>query len=174
MHDFATGSFLVSLAACAGVVVALVLVTWLLGMAIGRYNVIDVAWGGFRHRGLGRVGDLRRSRRHHPPVPGRGAVTLWGGRLALHIVRRNWGKGEDPRYTEMLPTIETRRSALRIYLTQALVMWFVSLPVQVAMFEPAGRRPAHVGTAVWAVGFSFESVGDGSSRDSRPTRPSGR
>jgi len=45
MHDFATGSFLISVAACAGVVVALVLVTWLIGRAIGRYNVIDVAWG---------------------------------------------------------------------------------------------------------------------------------
>ncbi len=54
-----------------------------------------------------------------------------------------------------------RVRALGIFLTQAAAIWFVSLPVQVAMFEP--RAPGallYVGTAVWVVGFTFESVGD--------------
>ena len=40
-------------------------------------------------------------------------------------------------------------------------MWFVSLPVQLAMFT--GRRPVMgpwLGVAVWLVGLFFETVGD--------------
>jgi steroid 5-alpha reductase family enzyme len=163
MHDFATGSFLISVAACAAVVAALVLVTWLIGRAIGRYNVIDVAWG------LGFVlvawvafalsaGDGDDTRRVLVAV----LVTLWGCRLAGYIGWRSRGRGEDPRYTEMLRDHRAPASrALGIFLTQAAAIWFVSLPVQVAMFEP--RAPGallYVGTAVWVVGFTFESVGD--------------
>ena len=163
MHDFATGSFLISVAACAAAVVALVLVTWLIGRAIGRYNVIDVAWG------LGFVlvawvafalsaGDGDDTRRVLVAV----LVTLWGCRLAAYIGWRSRGRGEDPRYSEMLG--DHRGPALRalgIFLTQAAAMWFVSLPVQVAMFER--DEPGfllYLGTAVWAIGFCFESVGD--------------
>jgi steroid 5-alpha reductase family enzyme len=49
----------------------------------------------------------------------------------------------------------------RIYLTQGVVMWFVSLPVQVAMVQPQGLGAlAWAGAAVWAVGLFFETVGD--------------
>ncbi len=89
-------------------------------------------------------------------------VTLWGCRLAGYIAWRSRGKGEDPRYTEMLAHHRAPASrALGIFLTQAAAMWFVSLPVQVAMFEPSGPGALlYVGTAVWVVGFTFESVGD--------------
>ncbi|MGH3237666.1 MAG: DUF1295 domain-containing protein [Streptosporangiaceae bacterium] len=41
------------------------------------------------------------------------------------------------------------------------VMWFVSLPLQVAMYERAGLSAVTwLGMAVWAVGFGFEAVGD--------------
>jgi steroid 5-alpha reductase family enzyme len=53
------------------------------------------------------------------------------------------------------------RRALGIFLTQAAAIWFVSLPVQVAMFER--DEPGlllYIGTVVWAIGFFFESVGD--------------
>ena len=40
-------------------------------------------------------------------------------------------------------------------------MWFVSLPVQVAAFEPSSPGVlAWVGVLVWAVGLAFEGVGD--------------
>jgi steroid 5-alpha reductase family enzyme len=49
----------------------------------------------------------------------------------------------------------------KVYLTQGAVMWFVSLPVQVACFEPAPLGPvAWVGVLLWLVGFFFETVGD--------------
>jgi steroid 5-alpha reductase family enzyme len=49
----------------------------------------------------------------------------------------------------------------KIYLTQGPVLWFVSLPVQVAQLEkgPLGFM-AWAGAAVWLAGFVFETVGD--------------
>jgi len=85
-------------------------------------------------------------------------------RLAVHIGLRSRGHGEDPRYVELLakapgnPQLFARR---RIYLTQGVVMWFVSLPVQVAMFEQGeANLVTWLGLLLWLVGFTFESVGD--------------
>ena len=63
-----------------------------------------------------------------------------------------------------MPTTACRRRpfVLRyIYWAQGRVMWFVSLPVQVAMYQqaPVGAV-TWLGVAVWAVGFGFEAVGD--------------
>ncbi len=147
-------------------VLALVLVIWLIGKSIGRYNVIDVGWG------LGFVViawvDLGWSAGHGDTVR-RTVVTVlvsvWGLRLATYIGLRSRGRGEDPRYAELLATAPRNpdlHALVVVYLTQALAMWFVSLPVQVSMFE---RGPTSaltwIGVAVWVVGFFFESVGDG-------------
>jgi len=161
--SFATGEFLVAAAVAAGAVVALVLLTWLVGKALGRFNAIDVAWGlGFVvvawvafARSGGHGDDTRR-------VLVAVLVTVWGGRLAGYIAWRSRGKGEDPRYAAMLAGhADPARRALGIFLTQAVAVWFVSLPVQVAMFEPSGPGVLlYVGTAVWLVGFGCESIGD--------------
>jgi steroid 5-alpha reductase family enzyme len=48
-----------------------------------------------------------------------------------------------------------------IYWAQGRVMWFVSLPLQVAMYEHASVGVVTwLGVAVWAVGFGFETIGD--------------
>ena len=50
---------------------------------------------------------------------------------------------------------------LHIYLPQGVIMWFVSLPVQIAMFVEGGIGwVLWLGVVVWAIGFFFESVGD--------------
>jgi steroid 5-alpha reductase family enzyme len=163
VSDFSTGPFLGGLAITAGAVLVLILGTWVLGRTLGRFNVIDVAWGlGFvvvawvaYAVSAGHGDDTRR-------LLMAVLVTLWGGRLAGYIAWRSRGKGEDPRYADMLEGhADPARRALGIFLTQAVAIWFVSLPVQVAMFER--DEPGlllYVGTAVWAIGFFFESVGD--------------
>ena len=83
----------------------------------------------------------------------------------LHRAAAAAGKGEDPRYADDArqrakgdPGVYALRS---IYLTQAVALWFISLPVQVSMFERSEPGVLlWVGTAVWAVGLFFESVGD--------------
>jgi steroid 5-alpha reductase family enzyme len=52
--------------------------------------------------------------------------------------------------------------ALRnVFLLQAVIAWFVSLPVQVAMAERSSVGVlTWIGVAVWVVGVFFEAVGD--------------
>ena len=91
-------------------------------------------------------------------------TAIWGIRLGLHIGIRNIGHGEDPRYVAIL----SRRSgslvgfvARTIYLPQAVILFVVSLPVQLAMYQKATLGiVGAVGIAVWALGFLFEAVGD--------------
>ena len=163
MSDFSTGPFLGGLAITAAAVLVLVLGTWLVGKTIGRFNVIDVAWGlGFvvvawvaYAVSAGHGDDTRRLLMAL-------LVTVWGCRLAGYIAWRSRGKGEDPRYADMLEGhADPARRALGIFLSQAVAIWFVSLPVQVAMFETGGPGVLFVvGVVVWAIGFAFESIGD--------------
>ncbi len=165
MHGFATTSFLEGLPVTLAAIAVLMAITFAVAIWRGHHSVIDVTWGlGFAVVAASSVlvssghGDVTRR------VLIAALTAVWGLRLAIHIGRRNWGKGEDPRYAELLAKSPGKPNAYairKIYLTQALVMWFVSLPVQVAMYE--GSRPGvltWMGTAVFAVGFFFESVGD--------------
>lgn len=158
MTDFLT----VSGASLLGIVVMLG-VTASIGFRIGRHNVVDVVWGlGFVV--VAAVAAVTGSGSGWRRVLLLVLVGVWGLRLAGSMLRRSRGKGEDPRYTEMLertggnPVWAVIR---KIYLTQALALWFVSLPIQVSAATGGsfGVLTA-VGIAVWIVGLTFETVGD--------------
>jgi len=91
-------------------------------------------------------------------------VALWGLRLAWHMHRRNAGKGEDPRYAEMLGSEQgnpTWVAIRKVYAVQGLAVWFVSLPIQVSAAAARGLPAvAVVGLLLWALGVVFEGVGD--------------
>lgn len=95
-------------------------------------------------------------------------VTLWGLRVAWHITQRNWGHGEDPRYTSFLakhrPGWTAHWYSLRyVFLLQGFLAWLISSPVQLVQFA----EPHHgfawlavLGIAVWLTGFLTEVIGD--------------
>ncbi|SDP49301.1 Steroid 5-alpha reductase family enzyme [Actinopolyspora xinjiangensis] len=153
---------------------ATVTVTFLVARRRGRYDTIDTAWGvGFALIAVCSLMLVRAGFAGAVPSGGPGwlatiLTVVWGGRLALHLHLRNRGKPEDPRYREMAAKARrfpAGRMYFRVYLTQALVMWFVALPVQFAQFGGAGQHPASgvavwVGICVWLLGFVFETVGD--------------
>jgi steroid 5-alpha reductase family enzyme len=91
-------------------------------------------------------------------------TAIWGIRLGAYIFIRNHGKGEDPRYAALLRRNQGRLVPYvirTIYWPQGAVMWVVSLPVQVAMYETAAPGiGTGIGVALWAVGLAFEAVGD--------------
>lgn len=134
-------------------------------LATKRNSVADIAWG-LAYVAIAAVsaalgaghGDLGRR------LLVLGMVGIWGGRLAGFIAWRNRGKGEDPRYAEMLsrggghPVV---KAYLKVFALQSVIAWFVGMPVVISAFEPGGITPlAWVGVAVWAVGVFFEAVGD--------------
>jgi steroid 5-alpha reductase family enzyme len=163
LDDFDGAAFAATLPWTVLTVVAVLGLTFLVALRVGRHAVIDVAWGlGFAAVALtaflAATGDPTRA------AVALAVTSLWGLRLAAHIGWRSRGKGEDPRYEAILrraqgnPQLHALR---RVYVPQAAIMWFVSLPVQVAMFSdvpPGGLLWA--GVVVWAVGLFFETVGD--------------
>jgi steroid 5-alpha reductase family enzyme len=95
------------------------------------------------------------------------AVTaIWGLRLGAYLFLRWRRDGADPRYVRMLEKARGNRhlfSLRAVFLLQGLMLWTVSLPVQLGMLFDAGSAPgvlAWLGVLVAAVGFVFETVGD--------------
>ncbi len=160
------GPLLVCLAACA-VAVALVMGSCLvLALRLRLLRVVDVAWGvGFGVVAV--VAYLVSLGSDADPAARRllvAMVLLWGGRLAVHLLVRNRGEPEDPRYAELVDAAPGSPAAVairKVFLPQAAAMLVVSLPIQVGMFATDLVEPLAVaGAAVWAVGLVFEAVGD--------------
>ena len=151
---------------CSAVALLVVLVVmaaaFTIGAASGKYSIIDALWGpGFV--AIAWVSFLVTRGHGDPLLRGlvTGMVTVWGLRLGGYLLLRNHGLPEDPRYTDMLQGAGRAAIVRRVQVPQGLAMWFVSLPVQLAMLQ---ERPVHLvvwlGVAVWLVGVGFESVGD--------------
>lgn len=155
-----------------GVTWVLLTLTWAVAVKIGRHSIVDVVWGsGFV---VVAAVSLLLARAQDAGTAGRGWLVLaltavWGIRLAAHIARRSIGAGEDPRYAEIQDRATGSPAAhmyRRVYLTQAAALWFVSLPVQVAMYQDgalwsgASLVVTILGVLVWGTGLFFEAVGD--------------
>jgi steroid 5-alpha reductase family enzyme len=167
VNAFARGGpadFVVVSAASLAILVVVHGFTFVIGRRIGRYNVVDAAWGiGFVAVAavaavLG-TGDLFRR------VLLLVLVAVWGLRLAWHMIVKSAGKGEDPRYHDLLRGDFSAAHVIRkVFVVQAAATWFVSLPLQVsAVLGPttALLRPVLIaGVALWVVGVLFEAVGD--------------
>ena len=148
-----------------GVALAMTTLVWLLSLAKRDASIIDVFWGlGFVLLGwvYFAAGDGQALRQ--PLVAG--LVTLWGVRLSLHILWRNWGHGEDYRYREMReknPGAFPLRSLLTVFWLQALLFWAISMPLYQVQrrSEPLGLTLLDLlALALFVLGFGFEAGGD--------------
>jgi steroid 5-alpha reductase family enzyme len=142
------------------------LLLWLLSLRLRDASIVDIWWGpGFAAIAaftfwLGTDGDPARSRL---------VLVLagaWGLRLGAYLFWRNAGKGEDYRYQAMRRHFGERFprvSLVRVFGFQGLLMWFISLPLQLAQTGGStGGLGAldWLGAAVVAAGLLCESVGD--------------
>lgn len=145
------------------VTVLLYMTAWfVVSLLIKRNDFVDVAWG------LGFVVLAWTMYLNQPSLQLSlvvWLVTLWGIRLAVHILLRNLKKDEDFRYKQwrkdwgkwFIP-----RSFLQVYMLQGALMLLVSAPV--ILLGQSGRNtllPIHfVAVIIWSIGFFFEAVGD--------------
>ncbi len=149
-----------------GAVVTLaMLALWLLSLKLKDASIVDIFWGagfvliawtafalsnGYRPRKL-LLCTL---------------VTLWGARLALHLWRRNHGRPEDYRYAAMRKRHGAQFKWVSLGLVfglQGLLMWIISLPLQLAQQALLSWELTWLdalAVAVWLTGFLFETVGD--------------
>jgi len=157
------GSFGITLIASAAALLVMMAVTFAVALKVGKHSVVDTAWG----LGLALVAVVSLATGHGQPARRYvllAASVLWGVRLAAYVGWRNRGKGEDPRYRDLLAKAKGNRNAyaLRtIYLLQALILWLATVPVQAGMSERGPAGPLLIiGAVLWLAGFTFESVGD--------------
>jgi steroid 5-alpha reductase family enzyme len=138
---------------------------WLLSLAKRDASIIDVFWG------FGFVGLTWLYRTLGPEANPRQwlllfLVTAWGVRLALYILWRNWGHGEDRRYQAMRAYRGEPfwwMSLVTIFFLQAVLLWIIAAPlsvVQITARQPAWSWTDILGVLFWGVGFFFEAVGD--------------
>lgn len=166
MNHLPWAAFGVNLVLSAVVVAAYFAVIMAAAMRVRKHAIVDVFWGpGFV---LVAVISYLASAHSGGDAVRRATVlaltAIWGLRLAVHIGVRNAGRGEDKRYTAILSARTGGLAgyvARTIYGPQAAILFVVSLPVQLAMYESAPIGPVGVaGIVVWCVGFVFEAVGD--------------
>jgi steroid 5-alpha reductase family enzyme len=138
-------------------------VTFAIGRRIGRYNVVDVAWGvGFVAIAAvaATLGHGDQTRRWLLLA----LVAIWGLRLSWHIQSKTAGKGEDPRYAALLRDATLSQVIRKVFVLQGFITWFVSFPLQLSAVTGPTPKPltavAVLGVAVWLVGLTFEAVGD--------------
>lgn len=95
-----------------------------------------------------------------------GLTTVWGARLAWHIARRNRGQGEDRRYQVWRAKWGASFwwvSWFTVFLVQAILLWIVSLTLQIGQLAPTPATLTGLdllGLLVWLIGFAFEATAD--------------
>jgi steroid 5-alpha reductase family enzyme len=153
------------LLASAGAIALLMITTWLVSLLVHDASIVDIVWGlGFVvvAATAAIVGDGFDERRYVLLV----LVGVWGLRLSGYLAWRNLGHGEDFRYVAMRKKFGGSFwwiSLFQVFMLQGVLMWIVSLPVQLSAtaVEPATFGPlAFAGVAVWTVGLLFETIGD--------------
>ena len=145
-------------------IATLMLSVWAVSVIISDASLVDIAWG------AGFVVVAWAVRLTSEGNAGRQnlllfMVTVWGLRLALYLARRNLGHGEDKRYVRMRRHWGPRFwliSLVTVFALQGVIMWIVSLPVQIGMSieSPDLGWLAGVGSVVWLGGLTFEATGD--------------
>jgi steroid 5-alpha reductase family enzyme len=148
------------------VVLGLMILLWLLSLALKNSSIVDIFWGtGFvivAWTAFFLTSDGYEARKWLLVI----LVTIWGLRLSLHILRRNWGKPEDFRYQAWRAQAGAAwwwRSLFKVFLLQGALLWIISTPLLAAQYSP---EPDHLtqldflAIPVWLTGFFFEAVGD--------------
>ena len=145
-------------------ILCIMVATWMLSLVLKNASIVDIVWGlGFAITSwvLAITIDGDNTRQILLAV----MVGSWGLRLGGYLAKRNIGHGEDWRYKAMRKKKGARCgliSLVTVFGLQGVLMWVVSLPV---MFGNSDATPgvgplAVIGVMVWAVGLSFEAVGD--------------
>jgi steroid 5-alpha reductase family enzyme len=148
------------------VILGFMAIIWVASLILRNSSVVDVFWG---------PGFVVANWTYFAFTPGGFParkwlisilVTIWGLRLGLYILWRNWGKPEDFRYQKWREEAGRKwwwTSFFKVFLLQGLLMWIISAPLLAAQISPTPSRLTaldFVAILVWAIGFFFEAVGD--------------
>jgi steroid 5-alpha reductase family enzyme len=143
----------------------LMIVLWIIGSVRKDVSLVDPFWG----TGFAIVAWTTLLMKHSTGSHQLLIViltTVWGLRLSLYLLWRNWGSVEDRRYAAMRKYHGKQFwlvSLGSVFLLQGLIMWIIALPIQVAISNPVSPTNLWLlacGLVLWSTGILFESVGD--------------
>jgi steroid 5-alpha reductase family enzyme len=148
------------------IILGLMTLLWFLSLALKNSSIVDIFWGtGFVIVTwitflLTPQGYITRKLLLSL------LVTIWGLRLSLYILWRNWGKPEDFRYQVWRKEAGAAwwwRSLFKVFFLQGVLLWIIAAPLVAAQFS---AHPSHLvwldylAVLLWLYGFFFEAVGD--------------
>jgi steroid 5-alpha reductase family enzyme len=94
-------------------------------------------------------------------------TSIWGLRLTIYILIRNFNKGEDFRYQQFRKDYGPKRywwfSFFQVFLLQGFLAALISAPLLGSMFYSNSDNLGildYIGISIWIVGFTFEAGGD--------------
>ncbi len=149
-----------------GVILAAMILLWLVSLAIHNSSIVDIFWGaGFVlsawvYFALTPDGFLTRK------LIIAILTSIWGLRLTIHVLVRNWKKPEDFRYQKWRNEsgkIWWIKSFFQVFLLQGFLMWIISTPLLAAQLPGALSKLTvfdFAGVGLWLIGFYFEMMGD--------------
>ena len=148
------------------VILGFMTLLWLVSLALKNSSIVDIFWGtGFvivTWVAFVLTPDGFVLRKWLLNV----LVTIWGLRLSLHILTRNWGKPEDFRYQAWRKAAGAAwwwRSFFKVFFTQGVILWIVAAPLLAAQISAQPNQLTwldYIAVLVWLIGFFFEAVGD--------------
>jgi steroid 5-alpha reductase family enzyme len=158
--------FLLAYLTLAAVIFGLMTLLWIVSLAIKNSSIVDIFWGtGFVIFAwvaflLTPQGVFIRK------ILLSLLVTLWGMRLTLHILVRNWGKPEDFRYQAWRKAAGASwwwRSFFKVFLLQGVLLMVIATPLLATQLDSLHSQLTwidYLAIVLWLVGFFFETTGD--------------
>lgn len=141
------------------------IVLFLLAQVLADNSIVDIAWGlGFIVVAV--TGFLVNQHATPASVITLVLVVVWGLRLAIHLGKRNIGKGEDYRYVNMRKRWGSKyarlKAFLNVFVLQGVLLLIVSLPI---LLVNTGTSTVVgwwtvLGIIIWVIGFGYEVIGD--------------
>jgi steroid 5-alpha reductase family enzyme len=148
------------------VIIGFMSLLWLISLILKNSSIVDIFWGpGFvivTWAAFLLTPEGFSARKWLLSV----LVTIWGLRLSLYILIRNWKKPEDFRYRVWRKEAGTAwwwRSFFKVYILQGILLWIISTPLLAAQISAQPDKLTwvdFVAIPVWLIGFIFEAVGD--------------
>jgi len=150
-----------------GVAIVSVVTLWLISIPLRDVSIIDMVFALIMYSIL-LVSTLMAEQFGAADKIMLAVIGLWAVRVTVHLVRRNWGHGEDPRYTKLRSWVEGDwafhwLSLRKVFLLQGVVLWLATLPAQMAILITAPMSPTwltYTGAAIALLGLAFETVAD--------------
>ena len=151
----------------AGITLAAITSLWVISIIIRDVSIIDMAFSGLISVLIG-FSFWKTQAQGPAALITLFAVLIWGLRMSVYLVHRNWGHGEDVRYTKLRSWAPEGwafhwLSLRQVFLLQGVVIWLLTLPQQIFFWvAPAADMTAiaWLGLSLWGIGFFFETIGD--------------